>query len=112
MSGLYIPNIRIPETCSKCRDSRLRFAIGRLGLECPEQKELWGPTDADIKHIRRADCPLVAVPDHGPLKDVFVLKEAAYPFPCAIGVEYAVSMRALNDAPAVIPADKKKEEDK
>ena len=25
------------------------------------------------------------------------LKEKAYPFPCAIGVEYAVTIRAIND---------------
>ena len=69
MSGVYIPCIRMPETCSECRDSGLKFAIDKLGLECPERKEIWGPTDAEIKRIRRADCPLVFVPEHDDLID-------------------------------------------
>lgn len=69
MSGLYIPGIHMPETCSKCRDSGLKFTIDNLGLKCPERKEIWGPTDAEIKGIRRADCPLVSVEDHGDLID-------------------------------------------
>lgn len=29
------------------------------------------------------------------------LKKKAYPFPCAIGVEYAVTIRAIDEAPTV-----------
>ena len=71
--GVYIPNIKIPEKCSKCRNTGLKFAIDELGLKCPEQKEIFGPTEADIKGIRRPDCPLVPVPPHGRLIDVDVL---------------------------------------
>lgn len=67
--GVYIPNIKIPEKCSKCRNTGLKFAIDELGLKCPEQKEIFGPTEADIKGIRRPDCPLVPVPPHGDLID-------------------------------------------
>ncbi len=63
--SLYIPTIKMPMTCSKCRDSGLKFAIDALGLKCPERKELWGPTEAERKGIRRADCPLIEVPPHG-----------------------------------------------
>lgn len=40
------------------------------------------------------------------LIDADVLKEKAYPFPCAICVEYAVTLRAINDTPTIdaIPA--------
>lgn len=33
--------------------------------------------------------------------DADELKKQAYPFPCAIGVEHAVTLRAVNDAPTV-----------
>lgn len=35
------------------------------------------------------------------LIDADDLKKHAYPFPCAIGVEYAVTIRAINDAPTI-----------
>ena len=31
--------------------------------------------------------------------DAEMLKKKAYPFPCAIGVEYAVSLRQIDEAP-------------
>lgn len=72
--GVYIPNIKIPEKCSKCRDTGLKFAIDELGLKCPERKEIWGPTEAEIKGIRRPDCPLVSVKEpHGRLGDLDAL---------------------------------------
>ena len=37
--------------------------------------------------------------------DADALKNEKYPFPCAIGVEYAVSIRAINDAPTIDPKD-------
>ena len=39
------------------------------------------------------------------LIDADALKNEKYPFPCAIGVEYAVSIRAINDAPTIDPAN-------
>ena len=73
--GVYIPNIEIPRSCSKCRDSGLKFAIDELGLKCPERKEIWGPTEADRKGIRRADCPLIETKYHGRLGDLDTLTE-------------------------------------
>lgn len=48
----------------------------------------------------------VPVPPHGRLIDADALKKNAYPFPCAIGTEWAVTLRQINDAPTVIPADR------
>ena len=71
--GVYIPSIKMPKSCPKCRNSGLKLAIDELGLKCPERKEIWGPTAADIKGIRRADCPLIFVQAHGRLGDLDVL---------------------------------------
>lgn len=46
----------------------------------------------------------VPVPPHGRLIDADALKKNAYPFPCAIGTEWAVTLRQINDAPTIIPA--------
>lgn len=35
------------------------------------------------------------------LIDADELKKNTYPFPCAIGVEYAVTLRAINEAPTI-----------
>ena len=35
------------------------------------------------------------------LIDADELKKEAYPFPCAIGVEYAVTLRRINEAPTI-----------
>lgn len=37
------------------------------------------------------------------LIDADELRKRAYPFPCAIGVEYAVTLRAIGDAPTIDP---------
>ena len=47
----------------------------------------------------------VPVPPHGDLVDRDVLKKQGYFFPCAIGTEYTIPLRALREAPAVIPAE-------
>lgn len=47
----------------------------------------------------------VSVPPHGRLIDADALKKNAYPFPCAIGTEWAVTLRQINDAPTIIPAE-------
>jgi hypothetical protein len=57
---------------------------------------------------RADDCPLVAVPPHGRLIDADALKKNAYPFPCATGTEWAVTLRQINDAPTIIPAEEGK----
>lgn len=47
----------------------------------------------------------VPVPKHGRLIDADAMKKNAYPFPCAIGTEWAVTLRQINDAPTIIPAE-------
>ena len=48
---------------------------------------------------------LVPVPPHGRLIDADALKENAYPFPCASWTEWAVTLRQINAASTVIPAE-------
>ena len=43
---------------------------------------------------------------HGRLGDLDELKKQAYPFPCAIGVEHAVTIRAINEMPTIIEAER------
>lgn len=47
----------------------------------------------------------VPVPPHGDLIDRGELKRQGYFFPCAIGAEYAIPLRALREAPTIIPAE-------
>ncbi len=102
--GVYIPNIKIPEKCSKCRNTGLMFAIDELGLKCPERKEIFGPTEADIKGIRRPDCPLVHVPPHGRLGDLDKLADNMRS--ATAGMEHrAIIMHEIRRAPTVIEAE-------
>ena len=115
--GVYIPGIKMPKSCPKCRDSGLKFAIDELGLKCPERKELWGPTAADIKGIRRADCPLIFVQAHGRIGDLDALKEtiesliekhlhgytkSTWDFVCEL-------RSIISTAPTIIPAEEGEE---
>lgn len=101
--GVYIPNIRLPGKCSKCRDTGLKFSIDALGLKCPERKELWGPTEAEIKGIRRPDCPLVYVQEpHGRLGDLNALGFAV--MDCENEDQ---ALCAIDEAPTIIPAEEK-----
>ena len=105
--GVYIPSIKIPEKCSKCRNTGLKFAIDELGLKCPEQKEIFGPTEADIKGIRRPDCPLVPVPAHGRLIDADALDADLERQDMHTGEWDAVgfSIEEIENAPTVIEAE-------
>ena len=47
----------------------------------------------------------VHIPPHGDLVDRDVLKKQGYFFPCAIGTECAIPLRALREAPTVIQAE-------
>ena len=105
--AVYIPYIKIPEKCSKCRNTGLKFAIDELGLKCPEQKEIFGPTEADIKGIRRPDCPLVPVPPHGRLIDADALDADLERQDMHTGEWDAVgfSIEEIENAPTVIEAE-------
>lgn len=96
--SVYVPTIKMPMTCSKCRDSGLKFAIDALGLKCPERKELWGPTEAERKGIRRADCPLIEVPPHGRLIDADDLENVK------VHLDNDLRLKSIY-APIIIPAE-------
>lgn len=42
------------------------------------------------------------------LIDADALKQKAYPFPCAIGIEYAVTIRTIDEAHAIDPVKRGK----
>lgn len=89
--------MEMPTGCASCD-----FAIYKADSAyhyCFWLKKVFIKPDARLK-----DCPLVELPAHGELIDVRELRKKAYPFPCAIGVEYAVPLRALEDAPVIVPA--------
>ena len=65
MSGIFIQNISMPQTCEECP-----FAIEGMvcGLLCYCNKEDWmlrGWQYASETDKRRDDCPLIFVPEHG-----------------------------------------------
>ncbi len=106
MSGMYIRG-EVPDSCRNCpivnkTKSGLRCPIAsrRKGFSCTVSFGVVG---------RPSYCPIVPVPDHGRLGDLDALKKNAYPFPCAIGTEWAVTLRQINDAPTVIPSDYQEE---
>lgn len=63
MSGIYIPNIKMPKNCYECPIRR------RMGLYiiCTVTKEEFSIADKNILFYRLEDCPLIPVPDHGEL---------------------------------------------
>lgn len=91
------------------------------GMEMPKGRPVCIVIDAagqarryDLNNDRYADDKLfeaVPVSTHGRLIDADALKKSAYPFPCAIGTEWAVTLRQINDAPAIIPASGGKEDE-
>lgn len=103
MSGVYIPGMKVPESCFDCQ-----FMYGRKYCLVNRKIEFTDPEYSELKG-RYDGCPLIPVPDHGRLGDLDALKKNAYPFPCAIGTEWAVTLRQINDAPTIIPADKEAE---
>ena len=108
--GVYI-NMEMPINCEKCIYSAWSnfyqiYTCNAIRKNEPvifDEKQVMSTS---IVRSRRADsCPLVPVPPHGRLIDADALKKTSYPFPCAIGVEYAVTLRSIDDAPTIIPAE-------
>lgn len=88
MSGIYIPNVNLPESCDNCPHPTCR---------------LWQNVNGGERHEK---CPIVFVPDHGRLGDLDKLV-AAYD---AEHVGPPGRARELMmEAPTVIPADKEAE---
>ena len=101
--SILIKGMEMPTSCFDCP-----FMYGRRYCRVNSKIEFADPEYSELKG-RYNGCPLVPVPEHGRLIDADALKKNAYPFPCAIGTEWAVTLRQINDAPAIIPADKEVE---
>lgn len=62
MSGVYIKGMGMPKNCYDCI----------FGHNCPQYEALlWN----EISKPRKADCPLIEVPNHGRLGDLDKLAE-------------------------------------
>lgn len=69
MSGIYIPGMKLPKSCSGCVFERWENGYGDYCAICPN------PRDANDQIERRDTdrmpwCPLVPVPEHGRLGDL------------------------------------------
>ena len=103
MSGVYIPNVNLPERCDECPHPTCR---------------LWQSVNGGKKHEK---CPIVPVPDHGRLVDAdALLKKMEDDVPVYVGFTgrrqgpYAFRRdtevyTSICGAPTVIPADKEAE---
>lgn len=97
MSGIYIPDMELPKSCSDCR-----FCAGKWCYVIPEYEWQIDSCRPD----RRPDwCPLIPVPDHGRLIDADAMR-ASIP-PCYTMEEI---VKAFKHAPTILPAEKEGEE--
>lgn len=95
MSGIYIPGMKLPESCyDNCPCQGLHW--------CNVLKEITEPMTGK----RLDNCPLVEVPDHGRLIDADALRqdwlengENEYVY------DTNSFLDSIDDAPTVIPAD-------
>ena len=92
--SLIVKGIEMPKNCKDCPC----FCEEYFYCQVKESD------DVGLEN-RPKDCPLVPVPPHGDLIERDALKKQGYFFPCAIGVEYAIPLRALREAPTIIPAE-------
>lgn len=93
------------------------------GMELPEENHDYGGvkvwvdlrvyTDGSVlcrnlagDFVDLGKCAVEVPTPHGRLGDLDELKKQAYPFPCAIGVEHAVTIRAINEMPTIIEAER------
>ena len=107
MAGIFIPNTE--PICSECF-----WSYGyKLKCHCSDKNVLRDKGD------RPVDCPIIHVPNHGRLTDADALKEKFNSI-CDrydAGIINALDcvnqlLSAFNEAPTIIPATKKYEEDK
>lgn len=84
MSGIYIPNKKMPDYCGDCF--------------YPECKRFWWSIG------RPEDCPLVLVPDHGRLIDADALRKQMAERRSYVG-RLSDPLCLIEDAPTVIEAE-------
>lgn len=119
MSGIYIPNMELPKCCDDCPICYCLGGVWELGDFVCSLKDI---TITD-RYTRHANCPLVAVPDHGRLIDAGDLYDGIDKKTTAFradvenqkisqATEFGYwgaihDVRAvLTNAPTIIPADK------
>ena len=68
--SIYIKNMEMPHDCDECRLCAF-IPVGDYGIH---RKCLPLNANAEIT-IRRTDCPLVSVPEHGRLKSALCIAE-------------------------------------
>lgn len=97
MSGIYIPDMKMPTGCASC-DLANYFSDGE-----PYCRRLMRRV---VKHDARLDnCPLVAVPDHGRLIDADALTKMLYFYFEKSGGRDTLEA-LIKTEPTIIPADK------
>jgi len=106
--GIYIPNMKMPDSCFSCPLSTSGFM--ELSLFCTQTGNHMNAARAESERLRF--CPLIEVPAHGRLIDADALEENAQKrlLICSkndnqFQKPYEV-MRAIDNASTVIPADK------
>ena len=103
MSGIYIPNMKMPKNCFACN-----FAVDGVCVAMkPPKTRHWRAEDV-TNH-----CPLVTVSDHGRLIDADAIE---YTHEVARSLddrhnwlEAVVTQDEIADLPTIIPADKESE---
>lgn len=95
MSGIYIPNMKMPTSCGYCP-----FKYRTMeGDEC-----MFNARSTEYQK-RPSDCPLVAVPAHGRLIDANALKMDLTRFYDG----EVVAKRLIDEQPTIIPASEEGE---
>lgn len=80
MSGVYIPNMKMPKSCSECT-FRSSDGSGNFRIECDLLSEIDNIHDISENYSEWCNnlvhhlCPLVEVPPHGNLVGMDILKE-------------------------------------
>lgn len=90
MSGIYIPNMEMPSSCGECLNIGWNYVF-----ECD--------LDDVESGARRADCPLVSVPDHGRLIDADETEKLFRTMGAEVWTDAA---DIVEEAATIIPADK------
>ena len=107
MSGVYIPGMKMPKTCSGCVLERWENGYGNYCVICPLPYENANDQIEYRDTGRMPWCPLVPVPEHGDLIDksgVDVLSWTEDPEKdFADGVLFVLDK--LDELPVIIPAE-------
>lgn len=74
MSGIYIPGIEMPKRCNECRflEGDNMDGLCHAADRWMDDEDYWAwyvYEEGDIDTVKPANCPLIAVPNHGRLID-------------------------------------------